>query len=696
MKSQSVGRKTCLSLLSLMMVTAMPIQAATIYVSPYGNDQHQGAQPSAAGTLGPMASLGAALRKMRSLGRTDSVEDRIVLLPGNYFLADTVRFFAEDSGTASAPLIVEPLVPGSVTLSGARQISSLVKVGEEWRAVVDFPRGFHMLWVDGGRATRARSPNGGAYFTGGENVRPPVAEQRPFRLTHPDNFENTRSVILPDAARVELGKAQATGLQGASLIAMHSWTASNQSISAYDPATGTVSVKPDSIWPFLRFGREQRFALENHPAFLDAPGEWWLSKDGDFRYRPRPGESIQNSKIYAPQLETLMAFSGVAGRPVRNVIIRGLRFSHSAAWVTPFIDSQAATGAPAALLADYATHIRIEDCAFENIGGYAIWFRYGVRDSSVSESLFRDMGAGGIRVGSSALSKTDAARTESNLLENNFITGTGKVFPGAVGVWIGQSSFNRVSNNELFKLSYTGISVGWTWGFGVSEARQNIVENNYIHDVGQEMLSDLGGIYTLGKTDGTVIRGNRIEDVYSFLKAGGATAWGIYLDEGSSDIVVEKNVVLRTTGGGFHLHYGRDNVIRNNVFGFGRVGGVKRTAKGENSGMLFEKNVVVTEGAPTHYGEWEDAAVISRSNVLFRKNSSFDFRGQNLDQLNQRGVEQGSISSDPALACKAGSCEVSEIAADRVGFEKFSTSSAGIGMRGFFLTQCQSSVDCRQ
>jgi hypothetical protein len=676
---------------------ALPLQAATLYVSPDGDDRNQGTLPAATGIRGPMATLGAALRKMRSVAPTDAIADRIVLLPGNYVLKETVRLWAEDSGTEAAPLIIEPLVSGTVTLSGARQISSLRQVGEEWRAAVDLPRGFHMLWVDGKRAPRARSPNGKTFFVGGANVRTPVPEQRPFRLTHQDNFENTRAVVLPDAARAELGKAQsAGGLQGVSLIAMHSWTASNQIINSYDSTTGVASVSPDSIWPFFRFGPAQRFALENHPSFLDEPGEWWLSAEGEFRYRPHSGESIEHSTVYAPQLETLMAFSGIAERPVNNVVLKGLRFAHSAAWATPFIDSQAAIKAPTALLADYANNILIDDCSFENIGGYAVWFRYGVRNSAIKRSLFRDMGAGGIRIGSSALSKTPASRTESNVVEHNFITGTGQTFPGGIGIWIGQSALNRVANNELGNLNYSGISVGWTWGFGTSEARQNLIESNYIHDVGQGFLSDLGGVYTLGRTEGMVIRGNRIEDVYSFLETGGATAWGIYLDEGSSDVLVEKNVVLRTAGGGFHLHYGRDDIIRNNIFGFGRVGGVKRTAKGENSKILFEKNVVVAEGGPIYYGEWEDATVVARSNVLFRKDVPFEYRGQSLSRLAQKGLELGSVSSDPQLVCKAGRCDISQGVADSVGFENFSTAAAGIGSRGSFVARCLADPACSQ
>ena len=48
-------------------------------------------------------------------------------------------------------------------------------------------------------------------------------------------------------------------------------------------------------------------------------------------------------------------------------------------------------------------------------------------------------------------------------------------------------------------------SIGWIWGFRDTITCNNRIENNLIHDIGAGILSDMGGIYTLGIQPGTVV-----------------------------------------------------------------------------------------------------------------------------------------------------------------------------------------------
>lgn len=105
----------------------------------------------------------------------------------------------------------------------------------------------------------------------------------------------------------------------------------------------------------------------------------------------------------------------------------------------------------------------------------------------------------------------------------------------AVDVLIGKASGNKVLHNHIHDFFYTGVSVGWVWGYGENDACGNIIEWNHIHDIGKFALSDLGGIYTLGVQPGTRLRFNLIHDVNSRTHGGK----GIYPDEGSTDILME-------------------------------------------------------------------------------------------------------------------------------------------------------------
>jgi hypothetical protein len=141
---------------------------------------------------------------------------------------------------------------------------------------------------------------------------------------------------------------------------------------------------------------------------------------------------------------------------------------------------------------------------------------------------------------------------KNNQVTNNTIHDACVEFQGGVGVFAGVTEGTRIAHNHIYRLPYSGVSVGWGWGEEdagggqpsyyqpfhydtPTTAKNNVIELNHIHDVMQER-NDGGGIYTLSNQPGTVIRGNHIHDAKGH-------PGGIYLDEGSGFIEVTGNLV---------------------------------------------------------------------------------------------------------------------------------------------------------
>lgn len=636
-----------------------------------------------------MATLKAALQRLaRQTGPDEETSDRIVLLPGTYVLPDTVVIDASTRAGSDKPLVIMAQNVGTVILSGGTPLPPFEAAGRLWQTKAPPGLAINDLWVGGKRATLARSPNGGQWFQGGANTSRPVPEDSPFKVSKPANIDNTRRLVLPAAARDAVREALSrsggavTGLQ---LVALHSWASSRQFVTGFEPATGVLTVSPNGRWPFFRFDADQRFALVNHPALLDEPGEWWAAPGGEVQYVPRREDSPGKVAPVAARLETLVAIRGEADRRLRTVVLRGLRFQHSAAVLAPHVDGQAATSVPAAVVADHVQGLEVDQCAFEHLGGYALWLRRGVVDSKVRRSHFHDLGAGGVRVGETAVASADADRTARNTIENNLVEDGGISFAGGIGIWIGQSGLNKVQNNEVRDFNYSAISVGWTWGFGPSQAQRNLIAENDVHDIGRGVLNDLGGIYTLGPTDGTVVRNNRISRITSYRKSGESTAFGIYLDEGSSNVLVENNVATETTGGGLHLNYGRDDAVRNNIFAGSLLAQAKRARGGPDASLTFERNVLVGPGPQLYQGQWSDADVRTGHNLLHPERATFQLREANLAKVQGAGHETSSLEADPGLRCNPDECRIDDALATRIGFKPISLRQVGIVDRGSML-----------
>ena len=288
------------------------------------------------------------------------------------------------------------------------------------------------------------------------------------------------------------------------------------------------------------------------------------------------------------------------------------------------------------------------NCTFAHIGDYALEVQNGVSHLTVKHCTMTDLGAGGITIyGVNAVPAT-AEVNHDLIIEDNYIGGYGRIHANGVGIVLRYACDSSLSHNEICDGFYSGISVGWSWGYNPHATNNILVEKNHIYNIGQYMLSDMGGIYTLGLQPGTVLRGNLIHGVYSRTDK----AWGLYTDEGSTDIVIENNIAYDVKSEAFHQHYGKDNIVRNNILAFGRDGIVMVSRLEEHNAITLTNNILLSDGAPIYLQHPDNMNMTDDSNLVWNMAGDVFCSSEKLTvaDMKARGLFNNVLVADPGFA----------------------------------------------
>ena len=657
-----------------------------LHVSPFGNNAWSGriAAPNANRSDGPLATISRCQTMVRELlAGTDKPGPIAVTIHGTHRLDQPLVFTAPDSGTAGAPVVWRS-APGEIAvLSGGRVITGW-QLGDDGAWFVDLPEVkagrwyFRQLFINGRRAIRARTPNDGHH-----RVERLIDPQPNRKWNHGvDRFGFFGDDIKPWPH-----------LEDVEVIVFHSWNTSRVRIASVDPERRVVTFAGPTVFRPLAWDPQQRYFIENAADSLDAPGEWYFDRHaGRLHYRPLAGEDMTKVEAVAPFLTELLRFEGDAdtGELVRHVRVEGLSFQHADWTLGPAgygNDPQAAVTIGAAVTADGAHDCVLDRCEVAHVGGYGVWFRRGCKRCRITRNEVHDVGAGGVRLGEPQMAKTDEGMSSHNEIVNNYIHDGGHVYPEGVGFWMAHASHNRIANNEIHSFNYSGMSVGWNWSdTQPTRTKHNTIELNHVHHVVRGMLSDAGGIYTLGTQTGTVVRNNVFHDIWPYMGKP-AMAWGIYFDQGSNGITVEDNIVYHTLTGGLMNTGQPNNTIRNNIFALSAWQACWRTSSANTnkdlSPSVVERNIFfLTQGElfRPHMGKNDDASRWNY-NLFWRTDGKpMQFYDDDLTAWREAGHGQHSVVADPKFVDPAGAnfALMSDSPALKLGFRPIDVSRVGL------------------
>ena len=176
--------------------------------------------------------------------------------------------------------------PGATpVVTGGRQVTGW-RAGADgvWSTVIPQAKAgqwrFEQLWVNGRRATRARTPNQFYHYMArktGRGIDP---------LTGQEADLSSRAITGRGDDLAAVFRLPREQLADVTAVVYHSWEMSRHRIAAADAAANLLVTTAGAPWPFFQWGPDQRYHLENFRAALDAPGEWFLDRDGTLSYHP--------------------------------------------------------------------------------------------------------------------------------------------------------------------------------------------------------------------------------------------------------------------------------------------------------------------------------------------------------------------------------------------------------------------------
>jgi hypothetical protein len=557
--------------------------SADLFVSPGGNDAWSGSlpAPNTADTDGPLASLARAQAVLRELRKAKPDQARTVMLRGGtYYLPATLSFTQLDSGVANFPTTWRnypgetPVISGGVVApKGWKHVA-----GALWQ--VQLPAAtqpFEALFYNGQRRLRARVGAGFLRIAAevpakGENAGCPAIA----RSGHPsqakcldrfvydaaDPIANWANLHASDTACPASPNPYPVG--DIEAILFNTSTVDVLRVSCVDTAKHMIyfvanargdSDQYDSYGPVAG----HRYIVENAKNAFDAAREagqtglWFLDRataPWTLNYLANRGENPNADAVVIPQVQPVSPVGGslLSAVYLDYVDFNGITFEMDN-FVPPAMgfnnDEISGDTLPEAIDCISCKHVTFDGVTVRDTSASGIRFTSGAgdidrvpTDLKIVNSVFYDIGASGIRIGSHPrVGDRWNHVVQYVTLENNVVQGYSRVFAGGAGIAMSNGHDVTIVHNDVSDGYASGISICQN-GCGAhdGDGYNMLVEYNRIRDIARG-----AGIYfSTGDRTGTGVNNkilnNSIHDV---------TGFGIWLDDYSAEIDVENNAVSR-------------------------------------------------------------------------------------------------------------------------------------------------------
>ncbi|MCD9024876.1 discoidin domain-containing protein [Cohnella silvisoli] len=577
---------------------------ASYYVNPTGgNDSNDGTSAATA-----FATLTKARDAVRIVNGNMTGDIYIYLMNGTHSLSGTLTLGVSDSGTNGYNVIYKaydgsaPVVSGGVDITDGWTLYDSAKniykkTGINWS--------FRQLYVNEQRGIKARQPNLTDEITGA-----------PYLTATNNSYPYT---VNPS----DIGTWANGGT--AEMVVINHWSQYRGRIANYSGST--VNFKsPESGFAWNHHNQATTYYyFENALALLDSGGEWFLdSANTTLYYKPRAGETMNTTPIFAPKVETLVKIEGTdAAHKANHIQFCGIVFKYSN-WIAPnnygYVDVQAGfryqtvsggSNANAAGTARYATvlgaiqlkytsNIALDHNTFMFNGGWGVMGNEGTDHTSVASNTFLKNAGGAVALGITgnefAEMPSQQGQSLYDSITRNTINANSLDYADMVGIGAMLPANMTIDGNEVKNLPYTGITIGWEWDDLDHGMTNNQVTNNHVHDV-IKLLDDGAGIYSLGKMTGnSKFHHNYIHNLSPSAYSGGYAIAAIYFDNGSVGKTADYNVLNNTTNAWYAFNPPNySNLFQNSYY--------NAAAGSWANGNTFQNNTAVTNQ------NWPQAAI---------------------------------------------------------------------------------------